>query len=195
MAAGSVAVPQTFRWLRELPTPGQWERKVSEIGLVGSIRNEGGKEAVMKRIRLLILLGMVAVALPLGLLQGLAKATGTSGTTGHLSINQYADYDTEGTYLDVGLQVACTDPRGKGNVQVHVSQYEPETPYPRAEGDGTQLVVCDGRSRYVTVSVFGGVFDGGKAYATAALFSVSSPPPPVGESVATAARWISIRAV
>ena len=145
----------------------------------------------MKRIRLLILLGMVAVALPLGLLQGLAKATGTSGTTGHLSINQYADYDTEGTYLDLGLQVACTDPAGKGNVQVHVSQFEPETPYPVAEAGGTQFVVCDGRSRYVTVSAFGGVFDGGKAYATATLTTVSSGITPV----ATAARWISIRAV
>jgi hypothetical protein len=149
----------------------------------------------MKRIRLLILLGMVAVALPLGLLQGIAKATDTSGITGRLSINQYADYDTEGTWLDLGLQVTCKDPSGKGNVQVHVSQYEPETPYPVAEADGTQLVVCDGRSRYVTVSAFGGVFDGGKAYATAGLFSVSSPPPPVGEPVATAARWISIRQV
>jgi hypothetical protein len=146
----------------------------------------------MKRIRLLVLLGMVAVALPLGLLHGVAGATGSTGTSGHMSINQYADYDTEGTYLDLGLQVACTDPTGKGNVQVHVSQYEPETPYPVAEGNGTQQVVCDGRSHYVTVSVFGGVFDGGKAYATATLTTVTSPPL---KPVATAARWISIRAV
>jgi hypothetical protein len=144
----------------------------------------------MKRIRLLILLGMVAVALPLGLLQGFAKAAGTSGTTGRVSINQYADYDNVGTFLDVGLQVACTDPLGGGNVQVHVSQYMPETPYPAAEGDGTQQVVCDGRSRYVTVSVFGGVFDGGKAIATARLITLSSVKP-----VAKATRQISIRAV
>jgi hypothetical protein len=150
----------------------------------------------MKRIRLLILLGMVAVALPLGLLQGIAKAKGTSGSTsgstGQVSINQYADYDAVGTFLDVGLQVACTDPLGTaGNVQVHVSQSVPETPYPAAQGDGTQEVVCDGRSRYVTVSVFGGVFDGGKATATATLTTISSFPTPV----ATATRQISIRAV
>jgi hypothetical protein len=143
----------------------------------------------MKRIRLLILLGMVAVALPLGLLQGIAKATGTSG---RVSINQYADYDNVGTFLDVGLQVACTDPLGAGNVTVHVSQSQPETPYPVAEGEGTQQVVCDGRSRYVAVSVFGGVFDGGKAFATATLTTVSSPPL---EPVATASRQISIRVV
>ena len=146
----------------------------------------------MKRIRLLVLLGVVAVALPLGVIfAGGAGATGTSGTTGRVSINQYADYDNVGTFLDVGLQVACTDSTGRGHVEVHVSQYEPETPYPAAEGDGTQNVVCDGRSRYVTVSVFGGVFDGGKAYATATLFTVTSGIKPV----ATATRQISIRAV
>jgi hypothetical protein len=149
----------------------------------------------MKRIRLLILLGMVAVALPLGLLQGIARATGASGASGRVSINQYADYDAAGTFLDVGLQVACTDPLGTaGNVQVHVSQSVPETPYPVAEGDGTQEVVCDGRSRYVTVSVFGGVFDGGKAKAIAAVFTLSHPYP-VGPPVAIATRQISIRAV
>jgi hypothetical protein len=149
----------------------------------------------MKRIRLLILLGMVAIALPLGLLQGFAKAAGTSGVSGRVSINQYADYDSVGTFLDVGLQVACTDPLGKmGTVEVRVSQQVPETPYPVAEGDGTQQVVCDGRSRYVTVSVFGGVFDGGKAKATATLFTLSRPYP-VGPPVAIATRQISIRAV
>ena len=34
----------------------------------------------MKRIRLLILLSVLAVALPVGLLSGVAKATGGSGT-------------------------------------------------------------------------------------------------------------------
>jgi hypothetical protein len=145
----------------------------------------------MKRIRLLVLLGMVAVALPLGLLQGIAKATGTSGTTNYVSINQYADYDTEGTFVDLGLQVTCSDSTGRGNVQVHVSQYDPETPYPVAEASGTQLVVCDRRSHYVAVSAFGGVFDGGTAKATATLTTVSGGIKPV----ASAARWIVIRHV
>jgi hypothetical protein len=147
----------------------------------------------MKRIRLLILLGMVAVALPLGLLQGVAKARPPSSTsTGSVSINQYADWDTIGTTLDIGLQVACTDPSNTGIVAVEVTQYPPESPTTLpVHGAGTQKVVCDGRSRYAAVTVGPGPFDGGKAYATATLTTVSSPDDPV----ATASRWISIRVV
>ena len=125
----------------------------------------------MKRIRLLILLGMVAVALPLGLLQGIAKATGSSGTGSSVSINQYADYDFVGTNLDVGLQVACTG--GSGAVDVTVTQSQPETPYPVAAGSGPQIVTCDGRSRSVAVTVVGFGFDAGKAVATAELTAPS----------------------
>jgi hypothetical protein len=120
----------------------------------------------MKRIRLLVLLGMVAVALPLGLLQGVAKATGSS-----VSINQYADYDFAGTNLDVGLQVACTG--GSGAVDVTVTQSQPETPYPVAAGSGPQIVTCDGRSRSVAVTIVGFGFDAGKATATAELTAPS----------------------
>jgi hypothetical protein len=191
MAAGSVTVPADILVITEIAHPQGNGKERSVRSACRSIRIEGGKEEAMKRIRLLVLLGMVAIALPLGLLQGIAKATGTSGTTNYVSINQYADYDIEGTFVDLGLQVTCKDPSKKGNVKVHVSQYDPETPYPIAEADGTQLVVCDGRSHYVTVSAFGGVFDGGTAKATAQLFTVSSGIKPV----AKAARWIIIRHV
>jgi hypothetical protein len=147
----------------------------------------------MKRIRLLILLGMVAVALPIGLLQGVAKARPPSSTsTGSVSISQYADWDFVGATLDVGLQVACTDPSGAGVVAVDVTQYPPESPTPTpVSGHGTQRVVCDGRSRSVGVTVGPGPFDTGKAYATATLTTVNRVNPPV----ATASRWISVRVV
>jgi hypothetical protein len=145
----------------------------------------------MKRIRLLVLLGMVAVALPLGLLQGVARARSTSSTpTGSVSINQYADWDFVGVFLDVGLHVSCTDPTGAGNVLVEVTQTPPQSPSVPAHGDGTQRVVCDGRSHYVGVTVTPGPFDAGRAYATATLTTVSSVKP-----VATASRWIAIRVV
>jgi hypothetical protein len=124
-----------------------------------------GKEELMKRIRLLILLGMVAVALPLGLLQGIAKAAGSSVT-----INKYADFELSGGILDVGLHVTCTG--GTGAVDVTVTQDPPEAPL-MAAGSGPQVVVCDGRSHSVGVTVGGGKFDAGKATATALLFAPS----------------------
>src|SRR5215216_7757172 len=126
----------------------------------------------MKRIRLLVLLGVIAVALPLGVVfAGNAGATGSSGAGSSVSINQYADYDFVGTNLDVGLQVACTG--GSGAVDVTVTQSPPETPYPVGAGSGPQIVVCDGRSRSVAVTIVGFGFDAGKAIATAELTAPS----------------------
>jgi hypothetical protein len=142
----------------------------------------------MKRIRLLILLGMVAVALPLGLLHGIAKARPATGSTGtnSVSINQYADWDFVGAFLDVGLQVTCTG--GTGVVFVDVSQTPPETPSVPGHGNGTQRVVCDGRSHSVAVSVTPGPFDAGKAYAIADLETLTG-------GTAHAERWIQVRVV
>jgi hypothetical protein len=121
----------------------------------------------MKRIRLLILLGMVAVALPLGLLQSVAKAAG-SPPDNTVSIDEHADYDFVGTQLDVGLNVRC---RGgsSGAVVVNVSQDPPETPFPVSFGSGPQFVVCDGSTHSVGVTITGFGFDAGKASATADL--------------------------
>jgi hypothetical protein len=126
----------------------------------------------MKRIRLLVLLGLVAVALPLGLVYaGNAGAAGRSGTGSSVSINYYADYEFVGGILDVGLHVSCTG--GSGAVDVTVTQEPPETPYLMAAGSGPQVVVCDGRSHSVAVTIGGGIFDAGKATATAVLLAPS----------------------
>jgi hypothetical protein len=135
----------------------------------------------MKRIRLLILLGMVAVALPLGLLHGVAKATGQ--TT--VSIKQYADFNLAGVQLDVGLNVRCSG--GTGTATVMVTQTPPESGHP-VTGFGTNPnVVCDGQTHSVGVTVIGTVYDAGQAYAVA---DVSSP-----RGNAHAARWITIQVV
>ena len=136
----------------------------------------------MKRIRLLILLGMVAVALPLGLLQGVAKATG-SPPANSVTIEEHADYDFVGTQIDVGLRVRCTG--GSGTVIVNVSQSPPETPFPVSFGSGPQFVVCDGYTHTVGVTITGFGFDSGRAWATADLT-------PGSGAAAHAQRWINI---
>jgi hypothetical protein len=136
----------------------------------------------MKRIRLLILLGMVAVALPLGLLQGLAKATGSSGSGTSLSIGPTADFNIFGTSLDVQLYVRCTG--GSGTANVTVTQTTPESGDPAAIGTGFTVVVCDGKTHSVGVTATGGVFDPGKAKAVADVTAPSGP--------AHAERWITV---
>ena len=142
----------------------------------------------MKRIRLLVVLGALALALPLGL--ATAKATGSTGTTNSVTIQQYADYDAAGLVLDVGLYVTC---KGNGTfaqnglVTVQVDQYPPQTPYPIGFGSGPQSVVCDNRPHAVGVTIVGEGFDAGLAKATATF----TPGTGGGKSV-TAKRWITI---
>jgi hypothetical protein len=117
------------------------------------------------------------------------SVAGASGSTtgSSVSINQYADWDTFGGQLDVGVNVSCTG--GTGVVNVDVYQPYPETYAPTgATGSGFQPVVCDGRTRYVTVTITGAPFDGGKATAKATLTPLSGP-------TAMAQRQITIRAV
>jgi hypothetical protein len=136
----------------------------------------------MKRLRLLVVLGAIAVALPLGLTT--AKATGTSGTTNtnSVTINQRADFEFAGTQLDVGLKVRCSG--GSGVVDVWVDQYPPETPAPVGMGTGGTPVVCDGKERPVGVTVEGALYDEGRAKATATLLAPSG--------TKTAVKWITI---
>jgi hypothetical protein len=138
----------------------------------------------MKRIRLLILIGAVAVALPFGLTT--AKATGT-GSSSSVYIQDKADYDFVGTNLDVGLLVACSDSTKRGTVTVTVNQYPPATPYPVGHGSGPQVVVCNGRTHSVAVTIVGAGFDAGPAKATAAL---TTPTNPNGSKTVT--KWITI---
>jgi hypothetical protein len=135
-------------------------------------------EGFMKRV-----LAAAALAAPLALVPGVASATGTTGTTNSVSIYQYADFGLAGSNLDVDLQVAC---KGEtGTVNLTVDQYYPETPDPLgAHGFGAQDVVCDGKSRLVSATIVGDIFDGGKAKATATLLP----------SGATTTRWITITA-
>jgi hypothetical protein len=121
----------------------------------------------MKRVRLLVLLGAVAVALPLGLTT--AKATGTTGTNS-VSIDPYADFDTFGGNIDVKLYVRCT---GTTVAEVTLKQSPPETGSPVTVGVGSNpLVVCDGNTHSVGVTVGGAGFDTGYATATATLLGV-----------------------
>ena len=138
----------------------------------------------MKRIRLLVLLSALAVALPLGVLSGVAKATGDGSS---LSINQNAQYDINGNIIHVGLRVRCPNISPLfGTIHVHVTQYPPETPV-QADGDSlVKEVVCDGQTHSVGASIanpepFG--FDAGRAYATAEFFYGGT---------ATATKWINI---
>jgi hypothetical protein len=135
----------------------------------------------MKRIRLLVLIGVVAVALPIGLTT--AKAAGTSGTTttNSVTIDDRADFELFGTQLDVGLRVRCYG--GSGFVDVTVEQYPPETPE-GAFGTGAAQVVCDGKTRPVGVTVEGVIYDEGRAKATATLLAPSG--------TTKAVKWIRI---
>jgi hypothetical protein len=126
----------------------------------------------MKRLRLLVLLGAIAVALPFALLSGVASATG-GGSTNQVSINQNAQYDTLGGIIHVGLRVRCAPQSTPGLVEVHVKQSPPQV-FVEANGDGfNPEVVCDGATHSVGVTVFvdgaGGPFDAGTALATATL--------------------------
>jgi hypothetical protein len=139
----------------------------------------------MKRIRLLVVLGAIAVALPLGLTT--AKATGSTGNNS-VTISQNAQYDLLGGIIHVGLTVSCKTNVLPGQVEVTVEQYPPETPYPMAAGGGLNNVVCDGKSHTVGVSITGEGFDAGRAKATATL----TPPVGSGSSVTTS-KWITIK--
>jgi hypothetical protein len=121
----------------------------------------------MKRIRLLVLAGVIAAAVPFGMTA--AGATGSTGSSSSVYIQDYADYNLVGTQLDVGLQVRCKDSTGFGTVAVQVDQAPPQTPYPVGFGSGPQSVVCDGVTRAVGVTIVGFGFDAGRAKATATL--------------------------
>jgi hypothetical protein len=137
----------------------------------------------MKRIRLLVLAGVIAAALPIGITA--AGATGGSPPANYVEIRDQAQYDFQGTYIHVGLTVKCSG-GGLPLVNVFVKQNYPETPFPGgAMGDGFTNVVCDGRTRAYAVTVPIGKFDAGRAYAEADLS-------PLVGSGASDKEWITI---
>jgi hypothetical protein len=136
-----------------------------------------------------LVLGAVAaaaVAAPLAVAPSIAGATGGTTPTNSVTISSYADFGLNGTNLDIDLQVRCTG--GTGFVEVQVDQYYPETPNPLgAHGfSPPTAVVCDGRSRHVTATIVGILYDGGKAKASATLIAPSG--------TKTAQKWITILA-
>ena len=84
-----------------------------------------------------------------------------------MTIQPQAEYILAGAAINVGLYVKCQG--GSGDVIVNVTQSPPETPYPVAAGSGPQIVVCDGQTHSVAVTVTGFGFDAGTASATADL--------------------------
>jgi hypothetical protein len=125
----------------------------------------------MKRVLL-----AAAVTVPLALAPAVAFAgehtTSTTPSGSAVSINQYADFNFNGTQLDVGLQVRCAG--GTGVVNVSVDQPYPESPDPLgAHGTGIMDVVCDGKTHNVGATVIGVIYDAGKATATATLTASS----------------------
>jgi hypothetical protein len=144
----------------------------------------------MKRIRLLILLGAVAVALPLAVLS--AGSAGAAPAFADVSIEPNAQYDIQGFILHVEVRATCGG--GDGLVVVEVTQSPPETPYPVAFGSGPNPVVCDGHEHETGVTIFGEGFDAGRALATATL-TVSDPTTMEVLATATAQRTIDIRVV
>lgn len=123
----------------------------------------------MKRIRMFTLLSVLAVVLSVGLLPGVAKASGGGGTANQVTIQPQASLIFTDATIDVGLYVKCQGGSGLGEVIVNVTQSPPATPSPVAAGSGPQTVVCDGHSHSVGVTVSGFGFDAGTAQATADL--------------------------
>ena len=123
----------------------------------------------MKRIRLFTLLSVLAVALSVGLLPGIAEANGGSGSPNQVTIQPQASLIFTDATIDVGLYVKCQGGSGLGEVIVNVKQSPPATPSPVAAGSGPQTVVCDGQTHSVGVTVSGFGFDAGTATATADL--------------------------
>jgi hypothetical protein len=122
---------------------------------------------------MLTLFSVLAVALSVGLLPGIAKADGGAGSPNQVTIRPQASYIIAGATIDVGLYVKCQG--GSGEVIVNVTQSPPQTPYPMAAGSGPQTVVCDGQTHSVAVTVAGFGFDAGTASATADLTTTVSP--------------------
>jgi hypothetical protein len=146
----------------------------------------------VKRIRLLILLGVVTAAL---VVPAIAKAHGDYGSSNQVSIVSPAQYNFNGTYITVQLYVRCK-PAGtdkNGFVNLTVDQYYPETPDPAgAHGTFFANVVCDNQTRAVGVTVPVGPYDAGTAKAKAELFPPSTAVPPPTSPAVTTSRWITI---
>jgi hypothetical protein len=160
------------------------------IGLAGRSGARRNEE-IMKRIRLLAVLGAVAVAVPLAVVS--AGSAAAQPAFADVSIEPNAQYDIQGFILHVEVRAACDG--GAGGVVVEVTQSPLETEFPVAFGSGPRSVVCDGTAHEVGVTIFGEGFDAGRALATATLTVVDPNATEVVLAQDVAQREIDIRVV
>jgi hypothetical protein len=167
-------------------------RKLSEVEFPGFLLLSSTipphlpeQEAQVKRVILGVAVA-AATATTAVVVPSVAGATGGSTGGDSVVITQYADYNLSGLSLDLGLQVRCTG--GTGTVTGNVEQYPPETPSPVSLSAGNSLVVCDGKTHAVGLTVDGAGFDNGKAKATVMLTV------PTTLKTTTVTKWITIMA-
>ena len=99
-----------------------------------------------------------------------ATGSGGGGTGDSVYIAPTADYNLSGASLDLDLVVKCSGSGTvAGAVNGSVSQSPPETASPITFSTGNTLVVCDGKSHTVGITVDGIGYDDGYATATMTL--------------------------
>ncbi len=123
----------------------------------------------MKRV----ILGLAATAAAATAAVLVPQAAGATGSTGgdSVTIAPFADYNLSGLSLDLDLLVKCSGGTlmQTGTVNGSVTQSPPETPSPVTLSSGFSVVVCDGKTHAVGLTVDGAGFDDGKAKATVTL--------------------------
>jgi hypothetical protein len=131
------------------------------------------------------LAALVVVGLALALVTG-AGSPAATGSSVSIAPKAYV-YDV-GIFVETELTFTCSG--GSGSVEVTVTQTAAQS----SNGQGAsgtsfvgELTNCDGTPHKLNVSVFGGLFDIGKATASATLIAPSG--------TATATRTISIVSV
>jgi hypothetical protein len=115
----------------------------------------------MKKLALTAGTGLALALAPIGV-----GAVQASSAYANVIVETTAQYDIQGSELQVGVKATCTG--GLGAVSVQVTQSPPESSV-EAVGESGNTVACDGRQHETAVTVFGEGFDAGKALATATL--------------------------
>jgi hypothetical protein len=132
----------------------------------------------------------LAALVVLGLALALVTGAGSPAATGSsVSIAPKAYVYDVGIFVEVELTFTCSG--GAGNVDVTVTQTAAQSSNGQGATGSTFALAessnCDGSPHKLSVSVFGGLFDIGKATASATLTAPSG--------IATATRTISIVSV
>lgn len=142
----------------------------------------------MKKLVVGAAVAAAAIAVPLAVAPSMSGATGGSPST-EISINDKADYDFQGTTLDLSGKAKCTGTGGQGMVSASVSQAPPETPFPITLSTGDNLIVCDGQWHSFGLTILGAGYDVGRAKATVTVVPVAGSP------MKTVTKYITLVAV